>query len=280
MLTGDSWSPVMWGAMVDEQLGCDPTLTPHHNCGSWLAIPYFISFIVIGNLTFLNLVVAIILENFSAAKGLRDEQARRRARRDVELVTDAHIEEFARLWAWFDTDGDNCIRRDRLAYVVARLKYPLGLARKPDGEGVLADAEENDDDENAAAEAAIKAKDTGMDQRLWLPYVKPSVLEEARALVEQLPLTELQGEESGEEAKKPPPSDKAGATTPAALPSDVTQVRFNIVLDALLDRAFRTELKIDADAVVRTLATSTVGCLTYTSAPASVARRLCRVSVS
>jgi hypothetical protein len=56
VLTGDSWSGVMYGAMVDEDLGCDPTLVPS-NCGSWLAMPYFVSYILIGSFVFLNLVV-------------------------------------------------------------------------------------------------------------------------------------------------------------------------------------------------------------------------------
>ena len=35
------------------------------NCGSSVAIPYFISFQIVGSFIFLNLVVAVILENFA-----------------------------------------------------------------------------------------------------------------------------------------------------------------------------------------------------------------------
>ena len=52
-------------AMVDEERGCDPLATPS-DCGSGLAVPYFISFMVIGSFVFLNLVVAVILDNFTA----------------------------------------------------------------------------------------------------------------------------------------------------------------------------------------------------------------------
>ena len=36
------------------------------NCGTWLATPYFVSFLLIGTFVILNLVVAVILENFSS----------------------------------------------------------------------------------------------------------------------------------------------------------------------------------------------------------------------
>ena len=54
---------VMADAMKDEASGkCSMA---EGNCGSPAAIPYFISFQVIGSFIFLNLVVAVILENFA-----------------------------------------------------------------------------------------------------------------------------------------------------------------------------------------------------------------------
>ena len=50
---------------VDEARGCDPARVPS-NCGTPLALPYFISFTVLGSFVFLNLVVAVILEHFTA----------------------------------------------------------------------------------------------------------------------------------------------------------------------------------------------------------------------
>ena len=86
----------MHGAMVDEDLGCDPHPADgsHTDCGSSLAVPYFVSYILIGSFVFLNLVVAIILETFGASSAERDEQEKRKADKRFELVNFEHIEHF------------------------------------------------------------------------------------------------------------------------------------------------------------------------------------------
>merc|ERR1719453_1623512 len=50
-LTGDGWSAIMDDAMIDEERGCDPHPEDGSpsDCGSPLALPYFISFLVIGS---------------------------------------------------------------------------------------------------------------------------------------------------------------------------------------------------------------------------------------
>merc|ERR1719498_2217698 len=67
-LTGDGWSAIMDDAMISEERGCDPAPEDGSpsDCGSPLALPYFISFTVIGSFVMLNLVVAVILENFTS----------------------------------------------------------------------------------------------------------------------------------------------------------------------------------------------------------------------
>ena len=49
-------------------LGCDssPEDGTPSNCGTSLAVPYFVSYILIGSFVFLNLVVAIVLGAFDA----------------------------------------------------------------------------------------------------------------------------------------------------------------------------------------------------------------------
>ena len=64
-LTGDNWSGMMRDAMVGPERGCDESKQPS-NCGSQLAVPFFISFEIVGAFVLLNLVVAVIYENFSA----------------------------------------------------------------------------------------------------------------------------------------------------------------------------------------------------------------------
>ena len=70
-LTGDNWSGMMADAQVHELSGhCTEA---EGNCGSWVAVPYFIAFEVIGAFVFLNLVVAVILENFSSLGSVRTD---------------------------------------------------------------------------------------------------------------------------------------------------------------------------------------------------------------
>ena len=45
--------------MIDEARGCDPTANDGKgDCGSRLALPYFISYTIVASFVFLNLVVA------------------------------------------------------------------------------------------------------------------------------------------------------------------------------------------------------------------------------
>ena len=96
-LTGDGWSAIMDDAMIDEERGCDPDAVPT-DCGSPIAVPYFIAFELIGAFVMLNLVVAVILENFtSLGKG------------NTDLVSRADVELFSEVWSDFDPDANQMI---------------------------------------------------------------------------------------------------------------------------------------------------------------------------
>jgi len=118
-LTGDAWSGLMADAMLTADTGlCNPAATPGQpsNCGSWGAIPYFISFQIIGSFVFLNLVVAVILENFSSLGSL-----------NPDLVAPADVEAFKEAWADFDPDADNYIPATDLPLLVLSLPPPMGV---------------------------------------------------------------------------------------------------------------------------------------------------------
>ena len=328
VLTGDSWSAVMWGAMAGEENGCDasPADGSPSSCGSLAAVPFFLSFIVIGNLVFLNLIVAVVLENFAASKALYEEQTRRRTLQESELVTEDHIDEFTRLWGWFDTDADNQIAADRLPYLIARLRYPLGLKGKPpvgtsqsrfgdrswsrkrhapigalengagsnkawrwrvsktvhppetlptrryqscaqmvdtDGGdyGRLADPEVNDPDEQDAADAALRAREFETDQRSWVPNVELERLKEAEELIVSLLIADSsgtplvfgdvggrKGEQRGGSVGDTGDGSGGGSGVDDGS-AGLQQVWFNVILDALLENAFRNELKVDPEAI-------------------------------
>ena len=62
-LTGDGWGVLMTETSVDPSSGkCSEAAG---DCGSGLAMPYFVSFVIAGPFVFLNLVVAVMIESFT-----------------------------------------------------------------------------------------------------------------------------------------------------------------------------------------------------------------------
>uniref|UniRef100_A0A7S2IXR0 Sodium channel protein n=1 Tax=Haptolina brevifila TaxID=156173 RepID=A0A7S2IXR0_9EUKA len=118
-LTGDGWSELMDDAMVNEERGCDPSAG---DCGTPLALPYFISFIVIGTFVFLNLVVAVILENFTSLGNV-----------NPDLVSTNDITEFKEAWGRYDPDADGMIPAKVLPELVLGLPPPLGIQGTKEG---------------------------------------------------------------------------------------------------------------------------------------------------
>lgn len=71
VLTFDDWRGIMVACQVKEPV-CSEDLD---NCGSWLAVPYFVCFTVVGTFVMLNIFTAVILLNFQSAaldEGLAD----------------------------------------------------------------------------------------------------------------------------------------------------------------------------------------------------------------
>ena len=68
-LTGDGWSTLMDDCLVAPPF-CDPA---KGECGSWIAVPFFCSFQVGGSFVILNLLVAVILENFSSLGNINSD---------------------------------------------------------------------------------------------------------------------------------------------------------------------------------------------------------------
>jgi len=123
-LTGDGWSAIMDDAMVSEERGCDPAPADGSpsDCGSPLALPYFCSFTVIGSFVMLNLVVAVILENFTSLGSV-----------NPNLVSPDDITDFKEAWAIYDPDADGKMPAKMLPTLVKSLKPPLGIMGTPDG---------------------------------------------------------------------------------------------------------------------------------------------------
>jgi len=64
-ITFDGWRGLMTDLMVSEP-DCDSSIEVD-NCGSWMAVPFFFSFITLGNFLMINIFTAVILRNFADA---------------------------------------------------------------------------------------------------------------------------------------------------------------------------------------------------------------------
>ncbi|KXZ54859.1 hypothetical protein GPECTOR_4g931 [Gonium pectorale] len=119
--TGDNWTDIMYGCMLQPP-DCDRS---SGNCGSWLAMPYFLTFFLLIAIIMLNLFTAVIIENFEKTH----EQ-------DAWRLTPQNLEDFVVLWAEYD-DGSGSIDPRALEELLLRLDPPLGLGPHAHNKEVL-----------------------------------------------------------------------------------------------------------------------------------------------
>ena len=99
--TGESWNGIMHELEAQGHL---------------VAIPYFVSFVVMGTFIMLNLFIAVILENFADAQSVSDKH-----------FSYEHIEEFSEVWADLDTEKDYFLESFKLVNLMYRIEAPMGL---------------------------------------------------------------------------------------------------------------------------------------------------------
>ncbi len=117
-LTGDDWSAMMDACSITpENSECSEAAG---DCGSPLAaIPFFVSFQFLGSFVFLNLVVAVILENFTTLGNV-----------NLSVVSRDDLENFREAWAEFDPDANHLIRSELLPKLLLKIPPPMGLPEK------------------------------------------------------------------------------------------------------------------------------------------------------
>lgn len=122
--TGESWQEIMMdcasGAACDEKSdewkGSEPSTT-EPNCGSSLAIPYFISFYILCSFLIINLFVAVIMDNFDYLT------------RDWSILGPHHLDEFVRLWSEYDPDAKGRIKHLDVVTLLRKISPPLGFGK-------------------------------------------------------------------------------------------------------------------------------------------------------
>ena len=113
MITGEGWNGIMYDCMVTEPY-CDYEA---HNCGSPVfAIIYFCSFTTIGSFVLLNLVIAIILENFETSSA-----------KEEYPIKPNDFDHFAAIWSRFDPYATQYIPAQSLEEILYLVGPPLGL---------------------------------------------------------------------------------------------------------------------------------------------------------
>ena len=119
MVTGEAWNSIMYDAMVTEATSdCDPArdCAPGTCCGVAGAPAYFIAFVVLGSFVTLNLLIAVVVDNFSNnAKDVEGED-----------VSEADVRAFERGWCRIDKKRTGYIPRADLADLIRKVPPPLG----------------------------------------------------------------------------------------------------------------------------------------------------------
>lgn len=117
LATSAGWNEVLDALMVKPPQ-CDPYYNnlPNGNCGNtWVAVVYFVTFILITYLIIVNMYIAVILENFN------------QAHEQEEIgITDEDIEMFYAVWQLYDPLATQFIQFEKLPYFIANLGPPLG----------------------------------------------------------------------------------------------------------------------------------------------------------
>ncbi|XRB04885.1 voltage-dependent calcium channel L type [Pycnococcus provasolii] len=122
MATGEAWNSIMYSCMItddcnsDADCGRDPETGEWNCCGNNGAPMYFASYVILGSFLTLNLLIAVVLENFSATKD------------DEELqVTDEDLTSFKMSWLQLDPDGSGFVQLTDMPKLIKKVPPPLGL---------------------------------------------------------------------------------------------------------------------------------------------------------
>lgn len=84
-------------------------------CGTYIAYPFFISYIIVVTLILINLFLAIVVGGYVESK--KESEA---------VISPNQMEEFLDKWAEYDPQGDGIITPEQYAFLIHDLPQPLG----------------------------------------------------------------------------------------------------------------------------------------------------------
>ena len=124
--TGESWNLIMHeladstGNCVNSQTYEERQLYGIRGCGSALAYPYFISFMLLISLMIMNLFVAVVIEGFEESR--KDDED--------SIINSRQLDTFLEKWSRYDPKAKGWIRPVDLAFLLHDIDQPLGY-REP-----------------------------------------------------------------------------------------------------------------------------------------------------
>ena len=111
-VTGESWNGVMHDLMITEASHPGRCTDAAGDCGSpYLAIVYFVTFTFLANLVSLNMLIAVILENFA---GFSADAS--------QVISQRQMAEFQQAWQALDVSGSNTIPTAMLPQLLSTLQ--------------------------------------------------------------------------------------------------------------------------------------------------------------
>jgi hypothetical protein len=114
--TCDNWSDFAF-QMIPDYFGYGGVCPPENDCGSWLSIPYSITFLFFISYILLNLFMAVIIEAYEKHSEMMH----------YDKVTPLILDEFVWTWVNYDVEGTASVKPEALFKLLKVLGQPLGL---------------------------------------------------------------------------------------------------------------------------------------------------------
>ncbi|OQV13004.1 Muscle calcium channel subunit alpha-1 [Hypsibius exemplaris] len=117
--TGEAWQDIMMSCSQHPEVLCDIAAGEPSGavCGSSFTYVYFTTFHFVCTFMILNVLVAVIMDNFDYLT------------RDWSIVGPQHLDEFVRLWADYDPDARGFIPLTDVIPLLRRMNPPLGIGK-------------------------------------------------------------------------------------------------------------------------------------------------------
>ena len=117
VLTGEGWQEIMYDTMNMENCDSSQQCAIGTCCGTYGASLYFVSFVAFSSFVVLNLLIAVVLDNYSMSQ----QEAK------SQLVSPSDVKDFRRIWKLFDPELTGFVQTSDVHNIVCLVPPPLGL---------------------------------------------------------------------------------------------------------------------------------------------------------